>query len=287
MDQPKSSASLQRAHFLARDGIALFWQALEPPAPKATICFLHGYGDHLGRYERLFEALAAAGFAVFAFDLRGHGRSEGRRGYVRRFSDYLDDVEDFLKLLPSRPDFWIGHSMGGLVLARALQERSLPGRGAVFVAPYLGLALRPPKIKVAAALALGWLLPWLPVGNGIDPKLLSRDPAWQEATAADPLFGTVATPRWFMESNEAQRLALGEAARIQLPTLVLLPTDDPIASPAAGMTFFQDLGAADKALIEYPGALHELLNEEEETRELVFGDLLEWLQARSVPASNL
>ena len=273
------------AYFPARDGTRLYAQSLIPREPRAEVGFIHGYGDHSNRYRELFDRLAAAGFATHALDYRGHGRAQGRRGYVWRFEEYIGDVEVFVERIRAqaadRRLFLIGHSHGGLVLARTLQSGMRPPAGLVFASPYVGLAMEPSRLKIWSALALGRVLPWMPVPSGITPAHLTRDRAWQEASEADPHLRPLATPRWFTQSNQAQELALLQAPSIAAPSLVLLPEEDPIAAPAAGRAFFDALGGIDKNLIEYPGARHELFHEVEETRELVFTDLEQWLLARS------
>ncbi|HEY0839972.1 MAG TPA: alpha/beta hydrolase [Vulgatibacter sp.] len=272
----------QEGDLPAKDGTSLHWRRIGGRHPAADVIFVHGYGEHAGRYLELFEFLCADGsLCVHAFDLRGHGRSDGRPAYVERFDDYLRDVDALVERIRGgdRPLFVIGHSLGGLIVARWLEERWGEVAGAVFASPYLRLALTPPRIKVAAARALGMLVPWLPVSSGLDVDGLTRDPEWQVATEQDPLYRTIATPRWFEESNGAQALAVAGAPSIRAPSLVLVPEDDPIASPAAGRAFFDSLGAADKRLVTFPGARHELFHELPETRREAFEATRSWIRA--------
>src|SRR5687768_13073408 len=82
-----------------RDHLRLYWQRYTPPRPRATVAVLHGYGDHGGRYEPLVEKLVGAGLAAALVDLRGHGQSDGRRGHIDAFQDYLDDLDTFVAKL--------------------------------------------------------------------------------------------------------------------------------------------------------------------------------------------
>lgn len=272
--------------FPARDNLRLYWQAWVPVERRAVVGLIHGYGEHSGRYVPLVERLAARGFEVQAVDYRGHGQADGRRGHVDRFADYLDDVDRFVARLREgagdRPIFLLGHSLGGLILARWLLESGGDDlAGVVFASPYLQLAFRPPWWKLAASKTVGRLIPWLPVDNGLTSDQLTRDPAMQQLVDRDPLYNRQTTPRWFDEATAAQAEVRARAGEIRLPALVLVPEADPIASPATGEAFAAALGSGDKTLRRFPGARHELFNEIPETREQATADLLSWLEARS------
>jgi len=283
-----SSPTHGEGFFAARDNLRLFWQATTPDAPRAYLGVIHGYGEHSGRYAPLFSALAERGIATRGFDYRGHGQADGRRGHVDRFSEYLDDLSLFVERVRAdagnRQVFLLGHSLGGLILARWLLE---PGTqalaaGAIFASPYLELALAPSPLKVAAARLAGRLVPWLPLDNGIRSTHLTRDEAMQRAVDRDPLFQHTVTPRWFGESSAAQAQVRKGAGGIALPALVLVPEADPVALPAAGVGFYEALGSADKELRRYPDARHELFNELPDTRRRAMADVAAWIEARSI-----
>src|SRR5919199_2405933 len=112
----------------AADGVRLYGQGWQPQGePLAVVCLVHGQGEHSGRYAGLAAALVEAGYAVLAFDLRGHGRSEGQRGHTPSYDAWLGDIARLLEeagnRFPRRPRFLYGHSMGGnLVLGYALRR---------------------------------------------------------------------------------------------------------------------------------------------------------------------
>lgn len=263
-------------------GVPLFCRRVGSEHASGHLIFVHGYGEHAGRYLELFDDLVqACSLCVHAIDLRGHGRSGGKRGFVERFDDYLDDVDLLAERIPAdRPIFVMGHSMGGLVLARWLEEGRGAAAGAVFASPYLRLARPPPPLKVAIGRAIGLAIPWLRLPSGLRIEDLTRDPDWREATRRDPLYRTIATPRWFDESNAAQALALAEAGRIEVPSLVLVPEADAIASPVAAREFFAALGAADKRFVTYPGARHELFHELPDTRRDAIAEVERFVSTR-------
>ena len=272
--------------FAAKDNLRLYWQSLTPPAPRATVAVIHGYGDHSGRYGPLFEALSGAGYELHALDYRGHGQADGRRGHCDHFADYLDDVGLFLDRVESavpagRKLFVLGHSHGALILARFLIERARPMAGAVFCSPFLRLAIRPSPVKLGAARLVSRVLPWVPFQSEIRIEQLTRDVAVRDATLRDPLYNRTVTPGWFFESRAAQVEVLRRAGELAVPSLVLAAHADSIADPAEMQVFHERLGAADKTLRTYPDAYHELFIELPDVRRRVFADLSDWLARRS------
>ncbi len=271
---------LHEEAFLDVDGARLWTEDDVPTGARAHVLMLHGYADHLGRYRSLRDALVAEGFGVHAYDQRGHGKTPGPRGHVRQFSDYLDDFDRALARMRTQAGntraFVIGHSHGGLEALAALQRRATPLiDGLVLSSPYLALAFAPPAWKAGMAKALQGIFPAMRVPLDLDLAALSRDEAWVRATNADPLYNRVGTPRWFVESSRAQAEVLARGAAIQVPVLLLLGTDDRIASATVARQFFDTLGTKDKTLREYPGMRHELLNEV--GKEEVFRDICRWI----------
>lgn len=270
----------------AKDGLNLFRRTWLPPDStpiRAHVALVHGYSDHSGRYGALVDALVRAGIAVHGFDYRGHGRSDGRRGHCDAFSQYHDDLEVFLahvkpQLLGKRL-FVFSHSHGGLIVASFAIARGLEGvAGLVFSAPFLRLAFSPPRFKVLAARVLNRIIPFFPIGNELKVEQLSRDTAWNQETARDPLYGHTTTPRWFAQALKTQLEVLARANEIRTPCLVLHGSADPIAAPAATQEFFAKLGASDKKLTIHEGFLHELANDL--GKERVLAEVAAWIGQR-------
>ena len=120
--------------FKTTDGLDIFAQWWRPGVgPKAVVVIVHGYAEHSSRYIHVAEHLIRHGYAVYAFDLRGHGRSEGTRAFVRSFDDYLADLACFLtrvnKREPGKPIFLLGHSMGGTIVTLFAATRQTGVRG--------------------------------------------------------------------------------------------------------------------------------------------------------------
>src|SRR5712692_10045067 len=139
----------------APDGTLLVYDMYEAAAPRAAILALHGWADHAGRWRDVGERLCAAGYSTYVLDLRGHGRSGGRRGHLSRFSQLLGDLQAFRRAVRQRcdrPQLLFGHSFGALVALRYLETQ--PGdalAAAVIASPWLALAFRPATWKLVTA----------------------------------------------------------------------------------------------------------------------------------------
>jgi alpha-beta hydrolase superfamily lysophospholipase len=268
--------------FLAPDGLRLWSEHDVPDGARAHLVLVHGYGDHLGRYREMRDALLAQGFAVHAYDVRGHGRSDGPRGGVNGFSDYLAELGAFVAsaraAAAGRPVFLVAHSHGALI-ALAWLSSGAPGtesiRGLVALSPYLQVGFTPPAWKTASARLLSRVLPSLRIPTGVGAPSLSRDEAWQRSTDADPLYGRTGTPRWFTESTRVQGEVLVSGGRIRLPVLMLIGGDDQVASPVVSRRYFPTLGSSDKRLREWPGMRHEMWAEI--GKEEVYAETSRWI----------
>jgi lysophospholipase len=302
-----NSLSVLTRSFTSADGTPLRadYYADRPRASRGLIVIVHGYCEHRGRYRHVAEYLVAQGYAVLAGDLRGHGESGGERGYVRRFSDYLDDVKAFLaeaQLMfatagrgeadsdgmppatadvdaPLRPVL-LAHSLGGLVALEFVLANPMAVRAMVLSSPFLGIKLEVPGWKRGLALAASMLRPTTRLPNGIDANDVSHDPDVRKRYATDPLITHDATARWFTESQANQADVRMRAGRVRVPTLVLQAGDDRIVDSEACQEVFARLGSSDKMLNVYPGLFHEVLNELPADRERVLTDLSVWLNER-------
>ena len=255
-------------------------------APIARVLILHGYGDHAGRHAHVLQWLADHGFAAFAPDFRGHGRSAGKPVAILNWDEYLDDLKAALALDSlannAAPLFIIGHSHGALIAIAAALKGTLTHaqnlRGAILIAPYLQLRLPVPFAKRLLAQLASILWPTLAFKSGISGPMLTRDPQMIEQTKNDPFIRGIATPRWFTQTTAVQQHILQHAHEFNLPLLMLLPGDDTVADPRASVEFFEHCGSSDKTLKHYPEHRHELMRELD--REAVFTTILDWMTAR-------
>jgi alpha-beta hydrolase superfamily lysophospholipase len=272
-----------------RDGLRLAAEHYRVLNRRARVVVVHGYAEHLRRYEKFVAALAQAGYECHLFDLRGHGRSEGVRGHVARFEDYRHDLELFVEqtIQPDsardaasgserlEPLFLVAHSLGGLIALDFVLHRPAPFRALAVSSPFLSPAFKlPPLVNQVSAVA-AYVLPTLSLKSALDPKWLSHDPAVVESYVRDPLIFSSVTPSWWHAVHRAQNEIFERAREIETPALFLLGDADRIADPLRSRAVFERMGSADKRLEVYPGFFHEVLNEL--GRERVIDDLLSWL----------
>lgn len=253
-----------------------------PVAGRGWVAIVHGYGEHSGRYEAFARWLNARGWSVASCDLRGHGRSPGPRGHIQSFGEYLQDLAALHAFAAHQagdgPVFLLGHSLGGLIALRYVQETGAELAGLVLSAPFLELALPTPRWKLILAPALSQLWPTFSTPSGLRGELASRDPEVASAYDGDPLVFKRATARWFAEVLREQENALAAAPRLRLPLLVLHGDADRVARPSASRRLVAQAGSPDRTLSVYGGFRHELLNEL--GKERAWEDVAAWLESR-------
>ena len=276
------SPALTEAFIDSRDGTRLRTVTWDPPAdPQARLLFLHGWAEYSDRYRFPVAALTPQGYACFGLDCRGHGGSAGRRGFIARWDEYLDDVQAWMGSLPESalPTFLIGHSQGGLVATRLLQTRGDQGlAGFMLSSPFLALARPLTWIERVMSQKLSGLWPALGIPSGLDVNDISKDKEVVAAYGKDPLIFKKPVVRWAYEALLAQEAALSDAAAIELPCLIMHGADDKIADPQVTAQFFDGLRSTDKELKLFKGLRHEIFNEVE--RQDVFDRMARWLTAR-------
>ena len=276
----------------SRDGTPLFYEQWTPAGGSAwaTLVVVPGRGEHTGRYTATAEALAAAGLAVWIGDLRGQGRSGGRRGHVTTWRDFLQDVQAIVVLAsagtPQQRPVLVGHSMGGLVALHYAVERAADLSGVIVSSPLCGLAqpVAPWEEWVACQLLSRWW-PTFPFHRTTaDSAVLSHDPRIQPLFLSDPLVHFRVTARLYSELTHAMGRIHALVQQLTLPTLVLQAGDDHIVSAEATRQMFAAVGSTDKRYIEYAGFYHELFNEVDAAR--VIRDIITWLRERcAAPAT--
>jgi alpha-beta hydrolase superfamily lysophospholipase len=267
------------------DGVLLSWQAWLPAGePVASIALLHGGAEHGGRYGRLVAHLVAREYAVYAVDLRGHGRSQGRRGTVRQFSDYVGDLGALRRLMSDQgavsPTFLIGYSLGGLVCASYALDHQDELAGVILAGPALGVGDGVSPLQFRLARLLAAVAPRLPLFR-MDPAPMMQDPAAVRAYRADPLVmhGRF-DARLIAEFVGAMRRFPERIGELQIPLLVLHGAADVTADPRGSTMTVELAGSDDKTLNLYEGMRHDIFNEP--GHERVCADVSTWLETRIV-----
>ena len=251
----------------------------------ATVGLVHGLGDHSGRYGDLVAALVAAGYAVGAVDLRGHGRSSGRRGHAP-MGLCVDDVQRLLDAnaaaVPGVGRFLYGHSFGGLVVLTHVLRRRPDLAGAVTTGAALHTPLREQRAKVLATRILGRLIPAVTMPSGLDAEGISRDPAVVAAYRSDPLVHDRASIGFGFDALDAIDAALA-ASSFPVPLLMLHGGADRITYPSGTQAFAARVGG-DCTVRVYDGLYHEIHHEPE--RAAVFADVVDWLDGHAAPPAG-
>lgn len=268
--------------FAGAGGLEIFWRAWLPAgAPDAVVAIAHGAGEHSGRYGHVAQRLVDEGFAVYAIEHRGHGRSQGTRALIDRIDNAVADLDKLIVLAghahPGTPVFLLGHSMGGTIALRYALAHQQRLAGLVLSGPLAALQAAPAHVRVAA-IVLSAIAPRTPL-IAVDPSLVSRDQSVVDHYRADPLVHHGKLPVRTVAELAGAIEAFPEAVgAITVPTLIMYGTDDGLCPPRGSVMLSERIGSRDKTLNAYPGLYHEILNEPE--RDQVLDDLCSWLSAR-------
>ena len=260
---------------------SIFVRSWQPSGvARAVVVLCHGFNSHSGYYVRTGEALAARGFAAYALDLHGRGRSDGERFYVESISEYVQDVAMVVSLAKSRhaglPTFLLGHSAGGVVSCIYTLENQDELAG--FICESFAFQVPAPDFAIAALKGLSHLAPHAHVLK-LHNEDFSRDPAVVSAMNLDPLIANETQPtRTIAELARADERLGHDFPQITLPILILHGTADKATKPSGSQTFYDTAGSKDKTLKFYEGHYHDLLNDV--GREEVLGDVVQWMEAR-------
>ena len=250
---------------------------------KAVLLVVHGLGEHSGRYMNVVNHLVPRGYAVYALDHLGHGKSDGTREYVERFADFTDTLALYYRMVagwqPGKPVFLVGHSMGGLIATTYLLDHQADFRGAVISAPAIAVSSSISPMTIALGKVAAVLAPKLGV-LALDVNGISRDPAVVQANLADPLnFQGKTTARLAAEMLKAMQRVAAEVGTITLPFIVVQGSADRLVDPAGAQMLYDKAGSQDKTIKIYEGLYHEVFNEPE--HDQVLTDVAAWLDAHT------
>lgn len=246
-------------------GLELYYQRWRPEGePKAALAIVHGFGEHSGRYGNVVDWLVPKGYAVYAFDLRGHGRSPGRRGYINEWAEFRGDVRAFLELVreqePGRAVFLLGHSMGGLIVLEYALHHPEGLAGVIASGPVLAQVGVSPFLMTLSKILSG-ILPRLTLDTKLDATTISRDPAVVAAYVDDPLVHSLGTPRLGTELTRAIEWTQAHAAEMRAPCLIVHGSADRLAPPEGSHIFYENMTLSAKERQVYEGYYHEVFND--------------------------
>jgi acylglycerol lipase len=267
--------------FTGLNDVTIFTQSWLPDdPPRAVVIIVHGIGEHSGRYAHVAAFLTAHGYAAYALDHRGHGRSGGPRVQVADFDEFVADLRTYFEQVraahPDLPIFLYGHSMGSLI-ALLFAFRYQDDLAGLITS---GTALKPfgisptlvPLIRTVTALTPNVRL------VSLDPRGVSRDPAVVRGYRDDPLVFHGRMPLGTLGAfARAVQTCLASLPDLRLPYLVLHGGADPLVGVSGTDIIRRTSGAPDTTIKVYDGLRHEIHNEPEQ--EQVLGDVVAWLDA--------
>ncbi len=261
-------------------GAQIYWQKWLPGKyPKAVILLVHGYAEHSGRYQYFAEHCVGKGYAVYALDHWGHGKSDGTPGFVPSFSVFHDGIGELARCarqdFPELPVILIGHSMGGLISATYLISDQSKFSACVLSGPAIKAAEEPSAFLTAISGFLSRFFPKLGVLE-LDPNGVSRDPQVVADYLADPLvYNGKMGARLAAEMLGAMTNIQNNAGQITLPLLMLHGEEDSLAAADGSRFLDAHVSSQEKKLKIYPELFHEIFNEPE--KDMVLNDMTDWL----------
>ncbi|ORA56490.1 lysophospholipase [Mycolicibacterium chubuense] len=256
------------------------WTPDQPP--RGVVVLAHGYAEHARRYDHVVTRFADAGLLTYALDHRGHGRSGGKRVYLREMAEYTADFHTLVGIAadehPDRPRVVLGHSMGGGIVFSYGVEHPGDYTAMVLSGPAVDANESVSPVKLRAAKVLGRIAPGLPVEN-LPADAVSRDPRVVSAYEADPLVYHGKMPAGIGRAL----IGVGEtmpkrAAAITAPLLVVHGEADRLIPVHGSRRLLECVGTTDAHLKVYPGLYHEVFNEPEQA--LVLDDVTSWIESK-------
>ena len=268
--------------FRGHKNLNIYYQCWLPSRKiKAILLVAHGMCEHSGRYINLANYFVPKDYAIFGVDHRGHGKSEGLRGYVERFQDYLDDLQAFINIVHSQQGshktFLLGHGLGGLIAAAYTVHHqhelvgTLLSSAAIKVTPDIS-----PVLRTAVPL-LSTLLPKMGA-TALNTSALSQDQAVIEDFLNDPLvYKGKISMRLGAEMMKAAEKLQPQMPWIHLPILIMHGTADRLSDMEGSQILYEQVNSQDKTLKLYEDFYHDIFNEP--GHEQVFADVEAWLTA--------
>ncbi len=266
--------------FKGQKDVNLYYQCWLPDEnPRAILVLVHGLAEHSGRYKNLVNYFVPRGFAMYSFDHRGHGKSEGLRSYVDRFSQYSADLKTFIEIVrqgyPHAKIFVIGHSLGATIAVSYAIEHQQELDGMILSGATLIASSTVSPLILAAAGVLSTLIPRLGVAT-IDASTINRNQAFVDAYINDALVYHGKIPaRTGAELARMWKTLPGQLAKLTLPMLIMHGSADRLANPRGSTLLHEQARSKDKTLTVYEGFYHEIFNESD--CEQVMADMEAWL----------
>ncbi len=268
-----------KTEFIQSNGLKLFTVSNIISEESPTILWVHGFAEHCLRFTEIINYFGQKGYNSISFDLRGHGKSEGIRAFIRYFNEYLQDLNAvrnyYEQKYPKTKWFLVGHSMGGLIVIRYHQtmfEKNI-WQMKVVSSPLLGVAAPVPVWKKILSKWIVNICPQISIPSGLNPDHLSHDPKIVENYKNDKLVLKNATAGWYEATMQAIQDAFQEVKKMQPGIHFLIAGDDKLVDPHATQKFYDLIPKENHSKFKiYPNMYHEIFNEVE--KKVVWEDLL-------------
>lgn len=267
----------------ACDGLGLFGQSWEPDEkPKAVINIIHGFGEYSGRFSNWAKRFVDKGYAVFAIDYRGHGKSEGKRGYIKNFSDLFNDVDVLLENSKNEysdiPHLLYGHSLGGNIVTNYYLERKPTIKKLIATSPWYSLAFKPSALLMFFARIMYKISPGIISKSNLDINALSHNKEVVRLYKEDPLVHNKISLELLFSTMKYGSKPLEEINKLNIPMLLMHGSGDKITSFKASKKLYEKDTKTNKLISfkEWPDMYHELHNEL--INDEIFEYLISWIE---------
>lgn len=273
--------SYSEGTYSGKGNIQIAYRGWEADKPKGVLVLIHGIGDHSGRYTRLIDALSGKKISIFAPDLRGHGKSQGERGHVNSFLDYIFDLKIFMNMIREAhsdlPVVMLGQGLGGAVVCRYALTYQNDIKGIVLASPSLTINSGMSMITRAATPVLNVFTPRMEIECRISPQTRTHDEEEISICTADSLVHNIITPRLLTEIIKNGDYCLDRATDIRMPLLVVHGATDTIVPAKISETLFEKSLSDDKQILIAPDLLHETMNETPRERAKILSSIAGWI----------
>jgi len=255
-------------HFRPAAHVDIFYRQWSPTAILGTILITHGVGEHSDAYQQTAQDLAKSGYQVFAWDVRGHGMSSGKRGHVSSFSHFCEDLHQLILFLADKfhqknqPFFLFGHSMGGLITLKTyLNFRPKIVTGLILSSPTIGLNVPAPLFAIKFIKYLATKFPNLTFNSLIGARHLTRSPKFRQTQKLDKLRHNRASFSLLAGTLDAVAEINTSAEKFDIPILMVIARKDPLVSSAAAELFFKKIKSDKKKIVIFKHSRHEVFND--------------------------
>ena len=260
----------------AADGLPLQAYRWLPSNAHGAVILSHGWSEHAGRYHQFANWLASKGYEVHAIDHRGHGKSGGKRGHVRKWREYSRDLEQLRQTVSQAHQYLLGHSMGGMIALLHMLDYPARFKAAVLSGPAADLSYRIPPVKVWVSRALSAWLPTFTLASDVEAAMVCGNEDVVQSYANDLYTHGQVSVRWFVDYMRMIDRVKREASHIATPVGIWHGEGDSLVAPWVSEALFERLQAAPREREVVADALHEILFER--NWESTAQRMLNWLE---------